>query len=387
MLSIEDGTCRNGDLATASGCLVAGGVRRLAGQIIQSGLCPCRGAPFLFSCTRRREPVAPNYLTWRSLVLDLNEVAVFVHVARYGSFAEAARQMRVPSTTVGRRIRQLEAHLGARLMQRSTRKLTLTSAGEAFHARCGPAIEKLMDAEQLQVADNQEVAGLVRVAAPASFFSFFQMAWVSDFMHAHPNVRLEFVLSDSLADLIADRIDLAFRAGPLQESSYVTRRIFPSLGGLLASPEYLAKHGSPQSLEELAQHECLTLPPISGSCAIWRLQDARGNVKDVRVRGRLVSNSLAALQRAACSGLGIAALPSILTAHDLATGRLVPVLPQYVRTGRGLSVLFASRQQIPPAVSAFACMAIEKLSSQSWKPALSPKRASASVDRTRFREG
>ena len=298
-------------------------------------------------------------------MLDLNEVATFVHVARYGSFVEAARRMQVPSTTVSRRIQKLEPRLGTRLMQRSTRKLTLTSAGEAFHARCGPAIQKLMEAEQLQAVDSQEVVGLVRVAAPESFFRFFQMTWVADFMREHQSVRLEFVLSDLVADLIADRIDLAFCAGPLQESSYVARRIFPSYGGLLASPGYLVRYGSPQNLDELVQHECLTQPPLSGPYAVWSLEDADGNQEDVRVKGRFVSNSLATLQRAACSGLGIAALPSILTAHDLAAGRLVPVLPQYVRAGGGLSVIFASRHQIPPAVSAFACMAVENLNSRS----------------------
>ena len=292
---------------------------------------------------------------------------MFVQVARSGSFAEAARQLCVPSATVSRRIQQLEARLGTRLMQRSTRKLTLTSAGESFHERCGPAVEELIEAGQLHVADNAEPSGTVRVAAPTSFFDFFQMEWVEAFLAEHPLVRLDFVLSDLLVDLIADRIDVAFRGGPLQDSCYVIRRIFASHGELIASPSYLAAHGMPADLEELSEHECVVQSDASGSVT-WRLQDMDGMQKEVRVRGRFNSNAQEVLRKAACAGLGIAALPSILTASDIAAGRLVRVLPQYTRAGRGLSVVYPSRQQRPLAVSTFADMAVERLSQQDWVP-------------------
>ncbi|SEF28176.1 LysR family transcriptional regulator [Variovorax sp. NFACC27] len=301
-------------------------------------------------------------------MLDLNEVAMFVQVARLGSFAEAARHLRMPSATVSRRIQQLETRLGTRLMQRSTRKLTLTSAGQAFHERCGPAVEELIEAGQSHVAGSQEPSGAIRVAASASFFEYFDMAWVSAFLAAHPLVQLDFVLSDLPADLIADRIDVAFRIGPLEDSSYVARRIFASYGGLLASPAYLAAHGAPADLGELAEHECVTQPPETGNFAIWRLQGPDGAEEEVRVRGRFTSNVQVALREAACAGLGIVALPTILTASEVAAGRLVPVLPGYMRAGRGLSVVYPSRQQRPLAVSAFVDMAVEKLSLREWTP-------------------
>ncbi|MET3182787.1 UNVERIFIED_ORG: DNA-binding transcriptional LysR family regulator [Variovorax guangxiensis] len=301
-------------------------------------------------------------------MLDLNEVAMFVQVARLGSFAEAARHLRMPSATVSRRIQQLETRLGTRLMQRSTRKLTLTSAGQAFHERCGPAVEELIEAGQSHVAGSQEPSGAIRVAASASFFEYFDMAWVSAFLAVHPLVQLDFVLSDLPADLIADRIDVAFRIGPLEDSSYVARRIFASYGGLLASPAYLAAHGAPADLGELAEHECVTQPPETGNFAIWRLQGPDGAEEEVRVRGRFTSNVQVALREAACAGLGIVALPTILTAAEVAAGRLVPVLPGYMRAGRGLSVVYPSRQQRPLAVSAFVDMAVEKLSLREWTP-------------------
>lgn len=301
-------------------------------------------------------------------MLDLNEVAMFVQVARLGSFAEAARHLRMPSATVSRRIQQLEARLGTRLMQRSTRKLTLTSAGQTFHARCGPAVEELIEAGQSHVAGSQEPSGPIRVAASASFFEYFDMAWVSAFLAAHPLVQLDFVLSDLPADLIADRIDVAFRIGPLEDSSYVARRIFASYGGLLASPAYLEAHGAPANLRELGEHACVTQPPDTGNFAVWRLQGPDGVEEEVRVRGRFTSNVQVALREAACAGLGIVALPAILTAAEVAAGRLVPVLPGYMRAGRGLSVVYPSRQQRPLAVSAFVDMAVEKLSLREWTP-------------------
>jgi len=300
-------------------------------------------------------------------VLDLNEVAMFVQVARLGSFAEAARHLRMPSATLSRRVRQLEAHLGTRLLQRSTRKLALTSGGQDFLERCLPAVDELMAAGQLQLAGSQEPSGAVRVAAPSNFFDFFPMEWVSGFLAANPRVRIDFVLSDAAADLVAERIDVAFRGGPLRDAGSATRRIFASYGGLFASPGYVAAHGQPASLHELGEHHCVTPPPDAGSYATWRLLDADGAEQDVRVRGRFVSNMQDVLRKAACAGLGIAALPSILVASDIAAGRLVPVLPQYRRAGRGLSVIYASRHHIPHAVSAFVEMAMEKLAaSQDW---------------------
>jgi DNA-binding transcriptional LysR family regulator len=148
----------------------------------------------------------------------------------------------------------------------------------------------------------------------------------------------------------------------------VARRIFASYGGLLASPAYLATHGAPADLGELAEHECVTQPPETGNFAIWRLQGPDGAEEEVRVRGRFTSNVQVALREAACAGLGIVALPTILTAAEVAAGRLVPVLPGYMRAGRGLSVVYPSRQQRPLAVSAFVDMAVEKLSLREWTP-------------------
>ncbi|MFG6430916.1 LysR family transcriptional regulator [Roseateles sp. LYH14W] len=286
-------------------------------------------------------------------MLDLNDVAVFVHVVRYGSFAEAARRLGIPPNTLSRRVQQLEAQLGTRLMQRSTRKLSLTSAGQDFHDRCADAVEGLVDAGQALMSGNEAPSGLVRVAAPADFFDFFPMEWLVDFLAQHPQVRVDFVLSDASADLIADRIDVAIRGGVLEDSSLIARRVLDAgLDGLVASPAYIAARGTPATLQDLAAHDCLVFAHPSGR-ATWQLSAQDGSDAEVQVAGRLSGNTVQVLRKAALAGLGIALLPSTMTRRELRAGLLVPVLPQFTRKGHGVHLVYASRRHLPSAVSAF----------------------------------
>jgi DNA-binding transcriptional LysR family regulator len=294
-------------------------------------------------------------------MLDLNDIAVFVQVVRHGSFAEAARRLGLPSNTVSRRVQQLEAQLGTRLMQRSTRKLTLTSAGQAFHERCAGAVDGLVEAGQELITGNREPSGLVRVAATADFFDFFPMEWVAEFLAAHPLVRVDFVLSDAKADLIAEQIDIAFRGGALPDSGYVGRKLMSArTDGMVASPGYIAARGAPATLQDLVNHDCVSSPHPSGR-TVWRLAGPDGVEEEVQVTGRFTGNTAQALRKAALAGLGVALLPPTMARLDLEAGRLVRVMPQYHRTGQGLSVLYPSRKHLPLAVSAFIGMVTEKL--------------------------
>jgi DNA-binding transcriptional LysR family regulator len=303
-------------------------------------------------------------------MLDLNDIAIFVRVVRCGSFAEAARQLGVPPNTVSRRIQRLEAQLGARLMQRSTRKLTLTGAGHAFHERCAGAVDGLIEAGQELMTGSQEPSGQVRVAAPADFFDFFPMEWVADFLGTHPRVRLEFVLSDAKADLIAEQIDVAFRGGPLRDSGYVGRQVFgPGSDGLVASPAYIAARGTPATLQDLAKHDCVASAHPSGY-STWRLIGPDGVEEEVQVAGCFSGNTAQALRKATVAGLGVALLPPTMAKPDVQAGLLVPVLPQYQRIGLGLNVLYPSRRHLPLAVSAFIALVVEKLNSVAATPPL-----------------
>lgn len=294
-------------------------------------------------------------------MFDLNDIAMFVQVVRHGSFAEAGRRLGLPPNTLSRRIQQLEAQLGTRLMQRSTRKLTLTSAGQAFHERCAGAVDGLVEAGQALMTGSQQPSGLVRVAAPADFLDFFPMEWVAEFLARHPLVRLDFVLSDAKADLIAEQIDVAFRGGSLPDSGYVGRQLLGARSdGMVASPAYIAARGAPATLQDLADHDCVTTAHPSGR-STWRLAGPDGVEEEVQVAGRFSGNTAQALRRATVAGLGIALLPPAMATLDLQAGRLLRVLPQYQRTGQGLSVLYPSRRQLPLAVSAFIGLVTEKL--------------------------
>ena len=301
-------------------------------------------------------------------MLDLNDVAIFVQVVRCGSFAEASRRLGVPPNTLSRRVQQLEAQLGTRLMQRSTRHLTLTSAGQVFLERCSGAVEGLMDAGEELLAVNQEPSGLVRVAAPADFFEFFAMEWLTEVLVAHPKVRVDFVLSDGRADLIADRIDVAFRGGILEDSGLFARKVLDAgSDGLVASPAYIARRGVPATLQDLADHDCLAFSHPSGK-ATWRVTGPDGAPAEVQVAGRFSGNTAQALRKAALAGLGIALLPSTLTQRDLRAGLLVPMLPGYHRLGHGVHMVYPSRRYLPLAVSAFIELVISKMGAMQELP-------------------
>ena len=294
-------------------------------------------------------------------MLDLNDVAIFVQVVRCGSFAEAARRLGVPPNTLSRRVQQLETRLGTRLLQRSTRKLTLTGAGQAFHERCAHAVDGLVEAGPVLLTGSQEPSGVVRVAAMADFFDFFPMEWVAEYLAAHPRVRIDFVLDDAKADLIADQIDVAFRGGPLSDSGYVGRQLLPVRSdGMVASPGYIAARGMPATLQELASHDCVTPPHPSGR-STWRLSGPDGVAVEVQVAGRFSGNTAQALRKATLAGLGIALMPPNMAEPDVRAGLLVPVMPHYQRRGRGLNVLYPSRRQLPRAVSAFIGLVTDKL--------------------------
>jgi DNA-binding transcriptional LysR family regulator len=294
-------------------------------------------------------------------MLDLNDVRMFVQVVRARSFAEAARRLGVPPNTLSRRIRELESGLDTRLMQRSTRKLTLTAAGQAFFDRCSAAVDGVLEAGKDLVAGSDTPSGSVRIAAPVDFLDFFNIAWVAEFLGKHPRVRLDFVLNDARADLFDEDIDVAFRGGRLRDMRSVFRQITSQHFNLVASPDYLAVRGHPKTLQELAHHDCLIVSTRQNSVT-WTMEGPGGE-EDVEVSGRFSASSARVLMKACLSGLGVALLPAMMIATDVRAGRLVHVLQAYRRDGADLNIVLPSRQHIPSAVSAFVEFAMVKLQS------------------------
>jgi len=307
-------------------------------------------------------------------MLDLNDVALFVQVVRSGSFAAAARRLGMPANSLSRRIQQLEQLLGLRLMQRSTRKLTLTDAGTTFYERCADQVEALAEAAQELSEGSQVPSGKVRVAAPADFFNVFRMELIAEFLDAHPKVRLEFVLSDERADLIEQGIDVAIRSGKVLEPTLVARRIGTGRVTLVASPAYLAARGMPESVEALANHDCVTLPHASGR-AVWHLGGPDGAI-EAHVAGRFSANTAQALLKAVLAGLGIALLPAVMTSSHVRAGELTEVLPDHGVEGRESYLVYLSRRQLPRAVTAFIEFMMAKMIDEGLVRPVSGLRAS-----------
>lgn len=292
-------------------------------------------------------------------MFDLNDIWLFVHVVRAGSFAAAGRRLGMPPNTISRRLQALEASLGVRLLQRSTRQLNMTAAGRDFFDRCAPGLEDIEHARVSVSESNGEPSGSLRVAAPVDFFDNFSIEWIHGFMMQYPKVQLEFVLNDGRADLIAEGIDVAFRGGNLPDSSLVARKLIDSHRGLLASPEYIDMHGMPQTLADLNEHACLATSS-SPNHTTWRLEGPNG-VESVRVTPRLFINTAQGKLRAARAGFGIALLPTMLAAEDLRKGSLVHVLPDYQSDVMGLYAVYVHRRQLPSAVTAFIDFYADKI--------------------------
>ena len=300
-------------------------------------------------------------------MLDLNHIRLFVEIVKVGSFAGTARRLGVPTNTVTRHIQQLEAAARVRLMHRSTRKLTLTAAGQALYDRCAVTIDELSNATEEMIEGTQMPGGLIRVAATAGFFEVLAMKHLAEFLALYPRIRVEFLLEDAKTDLIAESIDVAIRSGRLLKSSSVGRKLVDTPSILVASPAYLAKNGAPADPRALSDHQCVVMARDSGR-ANWRLEGPSGSI-EVTVSGRFRANSAGAVMEAAIAGLGIALLPSPVCIAEIQAGRLVRVLREHRHAAAAVYAAFPNRRHIPRAVSVFVDFVSEKLrlASGSWR--------------------
>jgi DNA-binding transcriptional LysR family regulator len=267
-----------------------------------------------------------------------------------GSFTGAARMLGQPKTTVSRRIASLEAALGSRLLQRTTRSLALTDAGRRYYGECREALAAI-DAANRDVGHAQaEPSGTIRISAPADAGGYFLFDAVADFLTRYPHVKAEVILTDERLNLIEARIDVAFRAGPLEDSTLVARRLSPAHHVFCASPRYLAEASTPRKPADLRDHDCIVLRgTIEG--AQWVVYGPEGS-ETVPVRGRLAANAMHFVMRAAIAGLGIARLPAPLAARDIRAGRLRAVLDGYHAGPGGMYAVYPSSRHLSAAVKA-----------------------------------
>jgi DNA-binding transcriptional LysR family regulator len=289
---------------------------------------------------------------------DLDAASVFVSVVEAGSFRGAARALGIPKSTVSRRVAELEERLGARLLQRTTRRVGLTEVGEAYHRHARAAVASIVDAERAVSDLGAEPRGLLRVTAPANFGAMMFPQLVAAFMRAEPHVQVSVDFTDRQVDLVEDGYDVAVRAGALADSSMIAHRLGSSPFLLVASPTYLRTHGTPKAPRDLAKHDCLIFGLASP--ASWVFETSRRRVS-VDVKGPLSANSFSVVREAAIAGLGIARVPSFFAAEGIRTGQLRALLERYAPPPAALNILYPSARQLSPKVRAFVAFVRENI--------------------------
>lgn len=277
----------------------------------------------------------------------LDSMAVFARVVERGSFSAVAEEMRLSGTMIGLHIKALEEHLGVRLLNRTTRRQSLTDFGHEYYQSCRRILADIEDAESAALTLHQSPRGKLRVACPVSFGAHALSPASSKFLTTWPDMKLDLVLSDKAMDMAEEGIDVMIKVGELEHvNSLVARPLAPYRSVICASPAYIKEAGQPVTPDELTHHRCLGFAhPIAGS--EWTLQ-RKGKLIQIPVNIIMSVNSGEALRSAALNGLGIIMQPEILLAEDLRKGKLIPLLSDYPPVAKPVHILtFADRQQLP----------------------------------------
>lgn len=270
---------------------------------------------------------------------ELDDLRAFVAVVETGGFGRAAARLGLAKSILSRRVSRLEASLGgARLLARTTRGVSTTEAGAAFHARCVRVLAELDEARDEVVGREGGVAGTLRIAAPLSFGIAHLAPALARFAADHPRVALDVAYDDRPVDLVGERFDAAVRIGTLADSSLVARRIAPVRLVAVASPAYVERRGAPERPEDVSAHDCLVYSATPNGGETWRFRTGRGTVT-LRPHGRFRADNGEALLAAALEGLGIAVLPTFLAGGSLGSGALLPLLEAFPVPEHGLHVV------------------------------------------------
>lgn len=281
--------------------------------------------------------------------MDLNRVAAFVRVVDEGSFTAAARTMGLPKSSVSRSVAHLEEDLGFRLLHRTTRRLELTDAGAAFHDRVSRALADIGDATAAAADMHTQLRGAVRITAPNDVGVVLLAPILTRFAKKHPEIRVDLELTGRIVDLVAERFDLAVRAGQMRDTSLIGRRIGELESRLYASPKFLARRGMPASLEDVPKDAFVLFRPVNGTTAVT-LSTADGRQATLTATGALGSDDLAFVRRAVIQGAGIGLLPDILCGREVQRGRLVRVAPEWMLRGAILHLVYPSARYVPHRV-------------------------------------
>ena len=292
-------------------------------------------------------------------------IAAFVRVVEAGSFARAAERLGVSVSSVSRQVAELEAHLDTRLLNRTTRRLSLTESGRAFHERAVQLLADLEEAERSANAGTVEPRGTLRLASSNTFGARHLAPAIAEFVARHPAVRFDVELSDRVTDLVEEGFDIAVRIGEIGSQNLVGRKVGVTRLVCCAAPAYVEKHGAPRTPQDLARHSCLTYE-YAPQRGVWTFRDAKGGEHAVRVAGPVHGNSGRLLEALAAEGLGIAFEPDFIVGPDIRSGRLVTLLPQYAAAPTPIHVVYPSRRHLSAKVRVFTDFLAARFADAPW---------------------
>ena len=297
-------------------------------------------------------------------MLDLQQLSSFLAVVRAGSFVGAADATALSKAAISRHVSELEAHLGVRLLHRTTRRLSLTDDGQRFHAQAVELVAAFEELEAETSASGGEAAGVLRINAPVSFGNLHLAPLWPRFLAANPKVSLDITLNDRVVDLVDEGYDVAIRISRLPDSQLVSRRLATTRIVLCASPGYLATHGTPQHPSELADHQVFAYSYWSGGDD-WRFTGPDGEV-GVRVKPRIHTNSGDTCRAAALEDQGVVLQPDFLVGADIKRGTLVPLMPEYRSIELGIFALFPTRKHLPLKTRHLVDFLVEAFRTAHW---------------------
>lgn len=317
-------------------------------------------------------------------MLDLNEAMIFAKVVEMGGFIAAARHLSMPKATVSRKVQDLEARLGTRLLNRTTRRVSLTEAGATFYDHCAIALREFDEAELAVGTLQAAPRGVLRVVAPFTLSDRLMQPWLQEFMRLHPEIRLALILTNDDVDLVERNIDVRIQAGLAAPTGFVRRTLARFGSGLYAAPQYVARHGMPTQVEDLARHAVLTMSKFEANGRfVWPLvREERGHygaTTPVEVTPVMSCNDPSAVISGTLAGLGIGLFSEVGARMDLAAGRLVQVLPDWHLPPVEVSLVFPSRRGLSPKVRVFVDFMVERFAALSTTAA-EDRRAAREAD-------
>ena len=288
-----------------------------------------------------------------------DEMAVFVNVVREGGFSAAAKAMKLTPSAVSKQISRLEDRLNVRLLNRTTRQLSMTDEGETYFHRAAKILTDIEEVEAMVSDRRGTPSGTLRVTSSITFGRHQIVSMMPEFLNTYPDLRLQLSLSDNIVDLVQEGFDIAIRMGELTDSSLVARRLALDRRVVCAAPSYIEKYGIPRSPEALRDHNCLVITNIP-SVRDWVFSFG-SSIRTIHVEGRFETNSGVAVHEAALDGIGIAQLAAYLVAPDLRAGRLVSFLEDRVAEGKPIYAVYPHSRHLLPKVRVFIDFLVEKL--------------------------